>query len=114
MRKTFAPFLFFLVLFISCEEKVERPVEVLDLTRMVQLVVDVEKVEAHLRTLDPDKDWTIESKTTYGQLLAKHEISQENFERSYDWWRKHPEQFERIYELALAQLKSEEAEFNRK
>ena len=102
------------LLLLACEGEAERPAGVLDFAEMVELVADVEKVEAHLKTLNPDQSLVIETKERYGMLLSKHGISQEDFKTSYDWWREHPEQFQNIYELALAQLKSEEAELKKR
>jgi ABC-type uncharacterized transport system auxiliary subunit len=99
---------------LSCTQEEERPTDVLEFAKMVELVVDVEKVEAHLRTLNPEASLVIETKERYGMLLTKHGITQEEFKKSYNWWRAHPEQFENIYELALAQLKSEEAELKKR
>ena len=97
---------------LACEETIERPADVLESADMVNVIVDVEKIESHLRTLPPDKDGTVESKILYGRLLRKHGITQEQFKKSYQYWRDHPKQFQTMYETALAQIKSEEVEFN--
>ena len=107
MTKKILPILLLsLVLFSSC-----RPRGILHSWEMRDLLVDLHKTDALIQ-VSGMANGNYEAKGYYyAQVLAKHGVTQAQFDSSLVWYTAHPQLFDKIYPKVLAQLKAEEAEF---
>ena len=74
-------------------------------------MTDVQLLEATSRKkLIRDGDPKGRVSQFYGQLFDKHQITQEEFERTYRWWNSQPERMIEVYEKVLENLSRLEEE----
>ena len=90
MRKAL-PFFFCFTLFVSCRDNNRKPKDVLPRDEMMEVLWDMmnagQYISSYVLTKD-SIDKIDESTKVYGQLQA---ISKEKFEKSYAYYRGHPE-----------------------
>lgn len=109
---------FILVLLVaSCgnEPDVAQPEGLIEENQMVQILKEMQLVEArYQRRLFEPRD-KIKEKTLaqYAKLLADHNITEEQFIRSYDYYKKNPEQLTAMYERVIEELATEQAELQK-
>ena len=48
---------------------------------------------------------------SYDSLLASYSLTREDFERSIDWYTRHPQIYQRIHDTVLARFDRQLAEF---
>lgn len=89
------PFAILLCLLIfACRQGVEAPKTVLPAEEMKPLLWDVIRAQNLSRQL-ARKDSTLDEKTETKELTQKvfgfHKVTEEQFNRSYDWYIKHPD-----------------------
>ncbi|MFH1320680.1 MAG: DUF4296 domain-containing protein [Bacteroidota bacterium] len=109
-------YLFFLILIIffacnSINKKEIIPGDILPKERMIQVMVDIELIEATLVVkkirVEKEKGKVIDY---YNSALQSHNISKEEFDRSFEYYTMHPEIFEQIYEEVIIELSKRQAE----
>lgn len=110
MRLTVA---FILLMLLGCagDTPAEKPDDVMDHDTFVIVMTDVQLLEATARKkLIRDGDPKERTAQFYKQLFDKHEISEEEFKRSYLWWNSQPELMVEVYETVLENLSRLEEE----
>lgn len=89
-------YLVVLLLIISCNDKESRPGDVMPQLKMQEVLWDMisagEFNNSFLNRLDSTFNRDSALKTTYKNVFAIHGINAEQFNRSYDWYRAHPDQ----------------------
>lgn len=106
-------FLLIVVVLAACSSDTppSRPSDVLDEDSFVAVMTDVQILEATTRKkLIRDGDPRERTAQYYKQVFDKHNISQDEFERSYKWWSSNPEQMVVVYERILENLSQLEEE----
>jgi hypothetical protein len=104
---------FILLLLAGCaaDAPADRPDDVLDHDKFVLVMTDVQLLEATSRKkLIRDGDPKERTAQFYKQLFDKHEITEEEFKRSYLWWNSEPELMVEVYEKVLENLSRLEEE----
>ena len=99
---------------ISCtEEVVAPPSDLIPESEFVEIMVDLNLIEA-TRSMHASKEQKVETHPTifYRQLWDDHSITEAQFERSFDFYRKDLEHMSTIYVQAAEILKRKEDDIN--
>ncbi len=100
----------FFVLLMSCSsQEQEIPEDILPVEKMALVIADMEVVEIFIKSLAEEDDRLKAESERYGELLSIHGLTEDDFKRNMEWYRKHPELYEQVYELALEELSSRSA-----
>lgn len=92
--------------FASC-----RPRGILHSWEMREVLVDLHKTDAVIQMNGLQHGHDEARSAYYAQTLAKHGITQAQFDSSLVWYTAHPQLFDKIYPKVLADLKAEEEAF---
>jgi hypothetical protein len=101
------PFLVVLLLVIltSCKKELKAPENLLDKTRMVDVLIDIHLLEAKLDALSIDKDSTTILYRAYElEVFEKHQITPELYQESYQWHFSHLRSLNDIYATVIDSL----------
>jgi hypothetical protein len=103
MRKSVA---LILLLLAACSEPPPvPPPDLIPRDRFVQVMADVQVIEArinHEMVVDQRTDGP--AQRYYDDLYAEHGISKEQYARTYQWYTEHPLQMKALYEDVLTEL----------
>lgn len=89
-------FLLTLVLF-SCEEKEVYPEGFLEKDEFIEILIDVELLEATVKQKMLDKKYPKQFVPVYyKQIFDKHDVTYTRFKESFDWWENHPDKMRTI------------------
>lgn len=76
---------------------------------MRDLLIDLHKTDALMQVYCITDQET--KNIYYAQVLAKHEVTQAEFDSSLVWYTAHPQLFDKIYPKVVAQLEKEKTQF---
>lgn len=101
-----------LILLVGCG----RPWGVLSHDDMVDVLLDIHIAEASIKILDLGAK-RIEKQEYYNKIFEKHNTTKEKFDKSLDWYSRHPKELIAIYddvkgEAAALQARIEKYEFH--
>ncbi len=99
---------------ISCKEEVQAPPsDLIPESDFVGIMVDLNIIEA-TRSMHASKEQKLETHPSifYRQLWDDYEVTEAQFERSFDFYRKDLEHMSTIYERAAEILKRKEDDIN--
>ena len=88
-----------------------RPKGILHSGEMREVLVDLHKTDAMLQVSGQLYIPIEEKNLYYAQVLAKHGVTQAQFDSSIVWYTAHPQLFDKIYPKVMAELKDEETRF---
>ena len=103
-------FLAIIILFGSCSDKgaVDRPVNLVLKEKMVEIIKDMAKLEAHIKINYPSVAQFHKVMIKSGDsLLSTHKVSAEDFDRSMDYYGMDQKEMKDIYSEALDKLNQE-------
>jgi Domain of unknown function (DUF4296) len=103
---------FILSVLISCSKKeVEVPDDVIPRDSMIVILSEIHLAEATIQVLNVDlNDSTkIASFGLYRHIFSKHNITQELFKKSFDFYRTEPTYFHAMYDEVLTRLSEDQA-----
>ena len=89
-----------------------RPKGILSSREMRQVLVDLHKTDGMLQTRGARGLEYEDRDLYYAQVLAKHHVTQAQFDSSLVWYTAHPQFFNKIYPKVLKDLEAEEEAFN--
>ena len=89
-----------------------RPKGILSSREMRQVLVDLHKTDGMLQTRGARTMEYEDRDLYYAQVLAKHNVTQAQFDSSLVWYTAHPQFFNKIYPKVLKDLEAEEEAFN--
>lgn len=78
----------------------ERPLNVLDTDDMAAVLADIHVAEATMANKISYANFDTK-RAYYEGIFEKHDISHETFNKSIDWYSRHPKQFEEVYAKVL-------------
>lgn len=108
--RTLLPF-FFLVLFACSEPEIERPAGLLTREQFIDVMVDVQLVEAIAKQkMIRNDDPKVKLAEYYGVIFEKHGIADTTFNKTYDWYHGQPDELLSIYDEVLSKLSTLEEE----
>ena len=111
MNRAAQNILFFCLLsFVLCLSAC-RPKGILHSWEMRDVLVDLHKTDAMLQATGLKKGSNEICDLYYAQALAKHGVTQAEFDSSLVWYTAHPQLFDKIYPKVLKRLENEEAAF---
>lgn len=94
-----------LVVLTSCKSELKAPENLLDKTRMVDVLIDIHLLEAKLESLSLDKDSVSVLYRAYEQqIFDKHQITAELYDESYQWHFSHLQSLNDIYAIVVDSL----------
>ena len=88
-----------------------RPKGILHSWEMREVLVDLHKTEALIQISGLQYGHDEAQNIYYAQVLAKHGITQSQFDSSLVWYTAHPVFFDKIYPKVVAELKAEHEAF---
>ena len=103
------------VLFLACTEGTEAPpANLIDRARFVDLLVDVQLIEAvgkqkMVRQGDPREKIA----GYYRETFEKHGVTDSLFYETYDWYYAHPQLMQEVYDEVINELSVIESQLNR-
>ena len=89
-----------------------RPKGILSSREMRQVLVDLHKTDGMLQIRGMRNMEFEDRDMYYAQVLAKHNVTQAQFDSSLVWYTAHPQFFNKIYPKVLKELEAEEEAFN--
>ena len=89
-----------------------RPKGILSSREMRQVLVDLHKTDGMLQIRGMRNIEFDDRDMYYAQVLAKHNVTQAQFDSSLVWYTAHPQFFNKIYPKVLKELEAEEEAFN--
>jgi hypothetical protein len=99
---------FMTILFLAaCDEPAPEvpPEDILQLDKFTGVMIDVQLIEGmKIHKLGPMRAKAPNMEAMYAEIFEKHSISQEDFLRTYDYYKARPEKMEGIYEQVLDSL----------
>ena len=104
MRNKLLIFIGLTLVLSSC---VIRPDGVLSKRKMQAVLYDLHKAEGLMQTVGYNYGHEYESAVYYQSALAKHGVTQAQFDSSLVWYTDHPLLFNRVYPKVLERLKAE-------
>jgi hypothetical protein len=107
-------FLALLVVFSCSKPPVEKPENLIEQERMINILVDVHMAEAAFNSRRHRDSLVQRSSSTdfYYSILQEHEVQDSVFERSLVFYASQPRQFERMYRKVMNQLTEIEQEYS--
>ncbi|MEM9050870.1 MAG: DUF4296 domain-containing protein [Bacteroidota bacterium] len=96
--------LFFL---LACNESVPEvlPSDIIGEEHFTKIMVDVQLIEGmKIHKLGPQRAKSPDMEAMYSQIFNRHDITQEDFHKTYDYYKSKPNQMELIYEAVLDSL----------
>ena len=100
-----------LVLVACADEKNTVPENILPVQKMSEVMVDVNLLEASLgQNINTGiKVDSVNSKISF-EVFKKHNITEEQYQESFDYYLQHLDSLDKIYELVLIDLSEMQAE----
>ena len=89
-----------------------RPKGILSSREMREVLVDLHKTDGIMQIKSSRSMGYEEKDLYYAQVLAKHNVTQAQFDSSLVWYTAHPQFFNKIYPKVLKELEAEEEAFN--
>ena len=107
MRKGIAGLLAICCLLLAaCSDKTSVPFGILSVDKMAPIVWDMAEADQYAAMLNKDSahvDPKMERLRLYEQVFRSHGISREKFEKSYNYYKEHPEINQILYDSLTAQ-----------
>jgi hypothetical protein len=108
MRKRVAGLLAILGLLLvqACSDKTSVPLGILSIDKMTPILWDMVEADQYAAMLIKDSahvDPKLERLRLYEQVFRSHDISREKFEKSYKYYKEHPEINQILYDSLAAQ-----------
>jgi hypothetical protein len=95
------------LIFLSCgAPKTEIPQDIITQNSFISLLKDIHLAEAkfELHKTKGMENAKNELAHNYSTIYETHEITADDFDKTLDYYAKHPEQLEKIYTLVIEQL----------
>jgi len=102
---------FFLVIFVSCSSKDKTPSNIIQPERMKNIIWDVMRAHAlavEITKKDSSVNERAETKALTQKVFAIHKIKAADFNKSYNWYIKHPDAMSIIFDTLYAQKQAKE------
>jgi len=97
------------LLTFACAKK-ERPENVLDPNKMAEIMVDIHLTQGIDQARVLTKDSTLVSREALDNFVyANHSISQEDYQRSFEWYSDNLKEFDAVYARVIERLNQMEA-----
>lgn len=109
MKNKFALVILLSLFLAACTS---RPREVLSRKQMIAVLVDLHRTEGILQATNRIYDREGEASSYYQATLAKHHVTQAQFDSSLVWYTDHPKRFNKIYPKVMQQLQDELDAYN--
>lgn len=97
----------------SCTSESEldvKPADLLSEEKMIDVLIDVHITEAALSLKNFNRDSSMKLFAYYkDDIFKEHQISEKQFQESYDYYARHSKQFDHMYEVVIDSLKVKEA-----
>lgn len=107
MRKEIAGLLAICCLLLpACSDKTSVPFGILSVNQMTPIVWDMVEADQYAATLVKDSahiDLKMERLRLYEQVFRSHDVSREKFEKSYNYYKEHPEINQILYDSLTVQ-----------
>lgn len=105
-----------LIWFVACDDPIiSKPEHLIKQDQMIDMLVDIHKAEAMYNKFRNDTSRTyLSSSDFYFSVLAKYDVSDSVFEKSFMYYASEPKNFEKMYRKVMSQLSEKEQELSGK
>lgn len=105
-----------LIWFVACDDPIiSKPEHLIKRDQMIDMLVDIHKAEAMYNKFRNDTSRTyLSSSDFYFSVLAKYDVSDSVFEKSFMYYASEPKNFEKMYRKVMSQLSEKEQELSGK
>jgi hypothetical protein len=104
---------FFVLMGCSSPQDTVFPDDVIRPDKMVAVMVDVHLIEG-ARTGQKIMGDTLKLEEYYAGVLKKHQLTDEEYQRSFDFYSSRPAEFEAVFDKVIEVLAKKEAEIAKK
>lgn len=98
---------------VSCNSETEldvKPAGLISEKKMIDVLIDVHITESALSLKNFNRDSSLKLFVYYKDDIFKaHNITEKQFQESFDYYAKHSKQFDHMYEVVIDSLKVKEA-----
>lgn len=101
MRGVFV--LWLCLLAIGCSKQVEKPKELIPETKMISVLKEVHIAEAAIQSAKADQKDSIAT-LYYSTIFKIHDIGEQSFYESLDYYMMQPKRFEQMYEQVVEKI----------
>jgi len=101
-----------LTFLLSCASETEldvKPADLIPEEKMIDVLIDVHVTESALSLKNFNRDSSLKLFVYYKEdIFKEHQISEKQFQESFDYYAKHSKQFDHMYEVVIDSLKVKE------
>ncbi|MFN0187458.1 MAG: DUF4296 domain-containing protein [Bacteroidia bacterium] len=104
-----------LSLFFGCSKKqVEVPSDVISRDTMIVVLAEIHLAEASIQVLNVEVKDSLRAVSfgLYNYIFSKHNITQELFKKSFDYYRSEPAYFHAMYDEVITHLSEDQAKYS--
>ncbi|MBK7681287.1 MAG: DUF4296 domain-containing protein [Bacteroidia bacterium] len=104
-----------LSLFFGCSKKqVEVPADVIPRDTMIVVLAEIHLAEASIQVLNVEVKDSLKAVSFgfYNYIFSKHNITQELFKKSFDYYRSEPAYFHAMYDEVITRLSEDQAKYS--
>ena len=104
-----------LSLFFGCSKKqVEVPADVIPRDTMIVVLAEIHLAEASIQVLNVEVKDSLKAVSFgfYNYIFSKHNITQELFKKSFDYYRSEPAYFHAMYDEVITHLSEDQAKYS--
>lgn len=98
---------------LSCSSETAldvKPADLISEEKMIDVLIDVHITESALSLKNFHRDSSLKLFAYYKEdIFKEHQISEKQFQESFDYYAKHSAQFDHMYEVVIDSLKVKEA-----
>lgn len=97
----------------SCSSETEldvKPADLISEEKMIDVLIDVHITESALSLKNFNRDSSLKLFVYYKEdIFKEHQISEKQFQESYDYYARHSKQFDHMYAIVIDSLTVKEA-----
>jgi hypothetical protein len=98
---------------LSCTSETEldvKPADLISEEKMIDVLIDVHITESALSLKNFNRDSSLKLFSYYKEdVFKEHQISEKQFQESFDYYARHSKQFDRMYAVIIDSLTVKEA-----
>jgi uncharacterized protein DUF4296 len=102
-------FLIIPMVLLSCSTDDELPKDIIPENEMVNVLTEIELTQALIKLKFSDKDTLVNQTQLFNEVYTEHNTSEEQFNKSLDYYSKQPKVLDSIYVRVVTKLSEKQA-----
>ena len=96
----------------GCNPKSFEPDKIISKDSIIEIIVDMHMGDAVLQEpVIQSKQFVVNKPEYYKEILLKHSVSKEDFEKSLDYYAQDQEEYEKIYDVVIEKITTLQGNF---